>query len=382
MLRIYSVLFTCLLALLIPSIHAQDVQHRTLYGQGVHEYYNGNYEESIRYFTTSIDKKTDDPRTFYFRGLANAKIGRTDASVADLKAGADLEARDKRGIYQISAALQRVQGQPRLQIEKFRREARTNLVAIERARLKARYEQQQANEAAVLRKPSTTAPSIPVDAQSSLKASNPFAPNNIAGVKSNPKNVTVSKVTTQPGVDDKDPLGNVLGNNPANQPVVTPPTPPATNNVPAAANPFAPGNAPAATPPPAAANPFAPGNAPAATPPPAAANPFAPGNAPAATPPANNDPVAPGNAPAAGNAAPAAKPPAADGQSGGTLGAILRSLNPFGGSAAPNADETIDKIKNLIPGGSAPAVPEPGNQPAPNKPGAAPFGGNENPFDK
>ena len=355
-----SILTICIFALLMPCAVAQDAQHRVLYGQGVHAYYNGDYESAVRYLTATISKNTDDPRSYYFRGLAHAKLGNDEASLKDLKKGAAVEALDNRGVYQISAALQRIQGQPRLQIEKLRKQARLDLAATEKARLQARYEQQQNDEATVLRNPAQTAPSIPLDAKTTIRQSNPFAPSNIAGVKSNPTNVTSSKSNSIPGVDDKDPLANVQGNTPTPAPMN--PTPPAGNN------PFAPGKTPApANPaPPVGNNPFAPGNAPApANPtPPAGNNPFAPGNAPA---PANPTPpsVTPPDDPVPAQAAPA-------GGGGGTLGSIFRSLNPFGGNssnAKPNAESTVDKLKNLVPGVS----------PAPPKDPAAPAPG-ENPF--
>ena len=333
-----SILTICMFALLIPCAVAQDTQHRVLYGQGVHAYYNGDYESAVRYLTATISKDTDDPRSYYFRGLANAKLGNDEASLADLKKGAVIEALDDRGVYKISTALQRIQGQPRLQIEKLRKQARLDLVAAKKVRLQARYEQQQSDEAAVLRKPTQTAPSIPADAETAIRQSNPFAPSNIAGVKSNPANVTSSKSNPIPSVDDKDPLANVQGNTPTPPPVPTNPTPPAGNN------PFAPGNTPAP------------------------ANP---------TPPAGNNPFAPGNTPAPANPMPAANPavPQAGG-GGGTLGSIFRSLNPFGGNsgnAEPNAESPVDKLKNLIPGlGPAPAIPNPPPAPVIPAPGGNP----------
>jgi hypothetical protein len=311
-----SVLAICMFALLIPCAVAQDAQHRVLYGQGVHAYYNGDYESALRHLTETISKNTNDPRSYYFRGLANAKLGNDEASLADLKKGAAIEALNDRGVYKISTALQRIQGQPRLQIEKLRRQARLDIVATEKVRLQTRYEQQQKDEAAVLRKPSQTAPSIPADAETTIRPSNPFAPSNIAGVKSNPANVTSSKSNPIASIDDKDPLANVQGNT-TTPPATTDPTSPA-------------GNKPATT------------------------NP---------TPPAGNNPFAPGNKPATTNPAPAA--PQAGG--GGTLGSIFRSLNPFGGNSS-NAEGTLDKLKNLIPGlepaaSKAPAPPAPGDNP-------------------
>ena len=338
-----SILAICVFASLIPCVVAQDAQHRILYGQGVHAYYNGDYESAVRYLTVTISKNTDDPRSYYFRGLANAQLGNNEASLADLKKGAAIEALDDRGVYQISTALQRIQGQPRLQLEKLRKQARLDLAAAEKARLQARYERQQKDEAAVLRKPAQTAPSIPADAETTIRQSNPFSPSNIAGVKSNPANVTSSKSNLIAGVDDKDPLANVQGNTPTPAPMPNP----------APLNPNAPmtqiidGN-----------NPFAPSNKPApvlADDSDAAANP-----APAVAPPANPTPAAP---PAGG---------------GGTLGSIFRSLNPFGGksgSPEPNAENTVDKLKNLIPGLSPPETKAPDAPAGPAAPAPS-----DNPF--
>jgi len=330
-----SILAICMFALLIPCAVAQDAQHRVLYGQGVHAYYNGDYESAVRYLTATISKNAADPRSYYFRGLANAKLGNDEASLADLKKGAAIEALDNRGVYQISTALQRIQGQPRLQIEKLRKQARLDLAAAKKVRFQARYEQQQSDEAAVLRKPAQTAPSNPADAETTIRQSNPFAPSNIAGVKSNPANVTASKSNPIASVDDKDPLANVQGNTPTPAPMPNPapmnPTPPAGNN------PFAPGNKPATT------NPT----------PPVGNNPE-----PLLTPPANPAPAAP----QAGG--------------GGTLGSIFRALNPFGGNsgnAEPNAEGTLDKLKNLIPGLAPPAPASPAAPPAPAAPGGNPF---------
>ena len=189
------VLAIYMFALLIPCAVAQNTQHRVLYGQGVHAYYNGDYESAIRYLTATISKNTDDPRSYYFRGLANAKLGNDKASLADLKKGANMEAlAPYGGAFQVSTALQRIQGQPRLQIEKLRKQARLDLAAAEKLRLQARYEQQQLDEATALRKPVQTAPTTSADTEAVIHPDNPFAPNNYEeGVQSDPQNSTSSK---------------------------------------------------------------------------------------------------------------------------------------------------------------------------------------------
>ena len=320
-------LIICLLMLINVTVKAQKTSNSQLYGQGVHAYNIGEYEAALNIFNSAVEQGTEDPRVFLFRGLVYHHQGKTKEALTDLKKGAELEAVDKRGFYPVAPALIRVQGKVRLQVERLRREARANLVQIEKARTAARYEEQKTNEAVALRKPMPSpAPVIPRDAQQTTRPENPFAGSNIAGIKSNPSNVTVSKKNPKPSVDDKDPLANLNNDNPM-------PANPVTNTPPAANNPFAPGND---------------------------------------TPPANNTPPATDNPPTGDN-------PLNDGEKpkgGGTLGAIFGSLNPFGDGnpePAPNGPDkgetptSLDEIKKFIQGNLPGGQPAPdGKQPAPN----------------
>ena len=320
-------LIICLLMLINVTVKAQNTSNSQLYGQGVHAYNIGEYEAALNIFNSAVEQGTEDPRVFLFRGLVYHHQGKTKEALTDLKKGAELEAVDKRGFYPVAPALIRVQGKVRLQVERLRREARANLVQIEKARTAARYEEQKTNEAVALRKPMPSpAPVIPRDAQQTTRPENPFAGSNIAGIKSNPSNVTVSKKNPKPSVDDKDPLANLNNDNPM-------PANPVTNTPPAANNPFAPGND---------------------------------------TPPANNTPPATDNPPTGDN-------PLNDGEEpkgGGTLGAIFGSLNPFGDGnpePAPNGPDkgetptSLDEIKKFIQGNLPGGQPAPdGKQPAPN----------------
>ena len=320
-------LIICLFMSISVTVKAQNISNSKLYGQGVHAYNIGEYEAALNIFNSAVEQGTEDPRVFLFRGLVYHHQGKTKEALTDLKKGAELEAIDKRGFYPVAPALIRVQGKVRLQVERLRREARANLVQIEKARTAARYEEQKTNEAVALRKPMPSpAPVIPRDAQQTTRPENPFAGSNIAGIKSNPSNVTVSKKNPKPSVDDKDPLANLNNDSPM-------PANPVTNTPPAANNPFAPGND---------------------------------------TPPANNTPPATDNPPTGDN-------PLNDGEKpkgGGTLGAIFGSLNPFGDGnpePAPNGPDkgetptSLDEIKKFIQGNLPGGQPAPdGKQPAPN----------------
>ena len=149
--NIFRIIF-CFLMSLTVTVKAQNTSEAKLFGQGVHAYNDGQYETALGLFNDVVKQGTDDPRVYLFRGLAYHQLGKEAESLKDLREGAKLEAVDKRGFYPVSPALVRVQGKIRLQIENLRREAKANLVAIEKARAAARYEEQKANEAAALRR--------------------------------------------------------------------------------------------------------------------------------------------------------------------------------------------------------------------------------------
>lgn len=101
------------------------------YGNGVHAYYAGDYHRSHEQLTAAIEGGTRDPRAFYFRGLAALKLGRLDEAEADFSSGADREAAEV-GDWPVARSLERVQGEPRLQLERHR--VRARLVAMEQRR--------------------------------------------------------------------------------------------------------------------------------------------------------------------------------------------------------------------------------------------------------
>ena len=103
---------------------AQDDLIGELYGRGVHAFYSRDFEEAHKQLTASIEQGSRDPRCFYFRGLAYARLGRPEESAADIKQGAALELANTEQLHGVSVALQRVQGTERITIEKERVSAR------------------------------------------------------------------------------------------------------------------------------------------------------------------------------------------------------------------------------------------------------------------
>ena len=135
---------------------AQDSILTELYGSGVHSYFAGDYARAKEDLSSAIDGGTKDPRPYYFRGMANMKLGQDDAARADFKRGAELESADINGFYPVSRSLERIQGSQRLMIERQRTVARAASHAREERRNAMRYEQRRRAEAAVLRKAEAT----------------------------------------------------------------------------------------------------------------------------------------------------------------------------------------------------------------------------------
>jgi len=136
---------------------AQDSLLQELYGQGVHAYFSGRYEEAHEFFSKAIEQGTQDPRCYYFRGCVYAKLGRPDEAEADFKSGGEFEASGAAVQINVGQALQRIQGPIRLQLEEHRYAARlaAHLKAAEER--KERYEEMQRNEPNVLRTPGPAA---------------------------------------------------------------------------------------------------------------------------------------------------------------------------------------------------------------------------------
>lgn len=139
-------------ALCLPAFAQGDALNE-LYGNGVHAYNGGNYLEAYNQLTAAVQNHSEDPRVFYYRGLSYLRLGRPQEADADFASAAELEMSDIDRFYNVSKALERIQGRARLQIERHRSAAR--LAAYhdrERARYE-RYERIRRNEPNVLLQP-------------------------------------------------------------------------------------------------------------------------------------------------------------------------------------------------------------------------------------
>ncbi len=113
-----------------------------MYGQAVHLFFRGDSMHASELLNEVIDAGSQDPRAFFFRGLCQSYGGGMDMSNPDFEKGAQLEIEGKK-VVNIGKALERIQGQARVAIEKARSKARL----ASRARLleiqRSRYEEMQ-----------------------------------------------------------------------------------------------------------------------------------------------------------------------------------------------------------------------------------------------
>jgi len=140
---------------------AQSSVWAELYGQGVHAYFAHDYFRAHELLTQAIDGGMNDPRAYYFRGLALGATGRIEDAEDDFRAGAALEARSTMGPL-VARALTRVQGTTRLQIEQVRTKGRLDAAAEMGAAAEQRYSAQQQAEGAVLSAPPKPRPPVPM----------------------------------------------------------------------------------------------------------------------------------------------------------------------------------------------------------------------------
>ena len=103
-----------------------DDSTRNLYGRAVRLFSDGNDHDAHDLLTRAIEAGTRDPRVLYFRGLAARNLKRDRDADADLREAArrevELDVTDE-----VNRALERVQGESRVWIERYRRNARNEM---------------------------------------------------------------------------------------------------------------------------------------------------------------------------------------------------------------------------------------------------------------
>ncbi len=137
---------------------AQDPVLSRLYGSAVHEFYGGNYAKAHELLSRAIDMGLQDPRAYYFRGLAYLKLGRPDEAEDDFRTGAEIEARDAGIFYDVGRSLERIQGRARMILERHRLSARTTAYRRALEIHRERYGEQQARQRGFILEQATPPP--------------------------------------------------------------------------------------------------------------------------------------------------------------------------------------------------------------------------------
>ena len=112
----------------------------SLYGQGVHAFFDSNYEAAVKILSKAEEMKINDPRPYYFLGLAYLRQKKTERANQYFKKAAQQEFSDRTlRDYAVSESLRRIQGEERQRIEKIRLEERTNAQIREQTLQEMRY---------------------------------------------------------------------------------------------------------------------------------------------------------------------------------------------------------------------------------------------------
>jgi hypothetical protein len=140
LLRVIVFCFFCGGALFAADSSVVTDESDSIYGKGVHAFFDRHYEETVTILSKAEELKSSDPRPYYFLGLAYLRQKQTGQADRYFKKAAQLEyggraARD----YVVSESLRRIQGEERLRIEKIRTEERSNARLREQRIQEARY---------------------------------------------------------------------------------------------------------------------------------------------------------------------------------------------------------------------------------------------------
>jgi hypothetical protein len=248
MLRKVALIATGVLLLGVSSPRADEAVLDQLYGNGVHSYFGGDYSRAYDALSTAIRGGSHDPRAYYFRALAELRLGREPDATADFTKGATLEAGDANGRYSVSQALERIQGSTRATLEQYRENARAVAMQRDVQNRQSVFEQQRSTEGQLLRRAVPPAELTPPPTPDRVVAKKPAAETNgpaaaQAGADSDPFKVgaakpadsAVDKAAGEKTIEGSDPFGGDAPKKPpvesATEPSAKPAEPPAENRV-------------------------------------------------------------------------------------------------------------------------------------------------------
>jgi hypothetical protein len=248
MLRKVALITAGVLLLGVSSPRADEAVMDQLYGNGVHSYFGADYRRAYDALSTVIRGGSHDPRAYYFRGLAELRLGREPDATADFAKGAALEAGDPNGHYSVSQALERIQGSTRATLEQYRENARAVAMQRDTQNRQSVFEQQRSAEGQLLRRAVPPAELTPDPTPDRVVVKKPAAETKgpaaaPAGADSDPFKVgagkaadsAVEKAAGEKPIEGSDPFGGDAAKKPpaeaATEPSAKPAEPPAENAV-------------------------------------------------------------------------------------------------------------------------------------------------------
>src|SRR3990172_8702368 len=163
MYRRLAVLAGGLALLCTTPLSAQDAVLGQMYGSGVHAYFSRDYRQAYDHLTSAVDAGTTDPRCYYFPGLCFLQLGREEEAKIDFEKAARLEAEDINKFYNVSRAMERIQGSTRLLVEQYRVQARMEAMKRADELREQRYGALREAERRVLETQAPAAPGTPLE---------------------------------------------------------------------------------------------------------------------------------------------------------------------------------------------------------------------------
>ena len=202
---------------LSAGIFDKQNEAERLYGSGVHAFFDGDFQEAVKLLAKVEELGSEDPRPYFFLGLAQRRLKLDDEADETFKKAAKFEWEGRSAAdYKVSDALRRIQGKERLHIEKFRQQAKLDWEKTDDLRQQIRYGQEKDKDRSILAQLATPS-ELPRPKQQPFVGAAPF------GARS------VDPFRDPDGTDD-DKL--ILADDvaPTVRPTVSPPTKPATED--------------------------------------------------------------------------------------------------------------------------------------------------------
>jgi tetratricopeptide (TPR) repeat protein len=122
-----------------------------LYGKGVHAFFDRDYSGTIDLLTQAEQLGSEDPRPYYFLALAHSRLKQNDKADEYFKQAAQFEwegqaVRD----YNVSESLRRIQGNERLNLERYRTQAKLDWQNAEKQKHDILYAKERTDEKRIL----------------------------------------------------------------------------------------------------------------------------------------------------------------------------------------------------------------------------------------